>query len=435
MTSESKPYTFDRVVRLVISGLVLAGLFFLLRYLSDVLIPFALAVILAYLLNPVVNLFERRAGRGLSVALTLAIVAVAVCTVLAVVVPLGLQQFSRFQRDLVKLRDDFAASLPAAASAATVSGEESVPGGQRGPAGEGVDQTQAKTTLGWKELLTGWHEYRASAGEKPRPERLAELQKAISGTVIGHALEAGIRYTGSAEFSQLVLEMARRVVSGGITVLNFGVEILLAATGIVIVLIYLVFLLLDYPGYARDWEAFLPPGYRDSIVEFTGEFRDVMGKYFRGQAVVAATVGVLFAVGFSIIGLPMAVLFGLFVGLLNMVPYLQTVAIVPGLILAVLRSIEHESSFLVSVLLLLAVFAVVQMLQDAVLTPRILGKTTGLRPVAILLGLFVWGKLLGFLGLLLAIPFTCLFIAYYRRIVLRQSGPLSGGARGSPAHA
>jgi predicted PurR-regulated permease PerM len=67
-----------------------------------------------------------------------------------------------------------------------------------------------------------------------------------------------------------------------------------------------------------------------------------------------------------------------------------------------------------------AVFAVVQVIQDALIVPRIMGNATGLRPVAILLGVFIWGKLLGFMGLLLAIPLTCLGIAYYRRFVLQH---------------
>jgi predicted PurR-regulated permease PerM len=71
--------------------------------------------------------------------------------------------------------------------------------------------------------------------------------------------------------------------------------------------------------------------------------------------------------------------------------------------------------------LVLAVFAVVQLIQDGLLVPKIMGKQTGLRPVAMLLGLFIWGKLLGFLGLVLAIPLTCLGIAFYRRWVLGQS--------------
>jgi predicted PurR-regulated permease PerM len=80
--------------------------------------------------------------------------------------------------------------------------------------------------------------------------------------------------------------------------------------------------------------------------------------------------------------------------------------------------IETDTGFLWSVALVLMVYAVAQMTQDWFLTPRILGKATGLRPVAILLSVFIWGKLLGFLGLLLSIPLTCLAIAYYRRYVL-----------------
>jgi predicted PurR-regulated permease PerM len=143
-----------------------------------------------------------------------------------------------------------------------------------------------------------------------------------------------------------------------------------------------------------------------------------MRRYFRGQALIALSVGVLFVIGFSIIGLRMAVVLGLFIGMLNMIPYLQTVGLVPALLLAIVRAIERDGSLLVSAVLVLAVFAIVQTIQDTLLTPKIMGKTTGLKPVAILLGVFIWGKLLGFLGVLLAIPLTCLVSAYYRRFVL-----------------
>ena len=100
-------------------------------------------------------------------------------------------------------------------------------------------------------------------------------------------------------------------------------------------------------------------------------------------------------------------------------------------VLAALRAVEGDGSFLVSVLLTLLVFAVVQVIQDSLITPRVMGKATGLRPVAILLGVFVWGKLLGFLGLLLAIPLTCLGIAYYRRYVL-PNDPVPGRLSAAP---
>ena len=117
----------------------------------------------------------------------------------------------------------------------------------------------------------------------------------------------------------------------------------------------------------------------------------------------------------------MSLILGLFVGALNMIPYLQTVGLIPALVLALLRAVEHGGGLIESILLTLLVFAVVQVIQDAILTPRIMGKATGLKPVWILLGVFIWGKLLGFLGLVLAIPLTCLGLAYYRRFILERA--------------
>jgi predicted PurR-regulated permease PerM len=190
------------------------------------------------------------------------------------------------------------------------------------------------------------------------------------------------------------------------------------------VLLYLVFLLVDYPDYARAWPSFVPPAYREQTVEFFAAFNSILRRYFRGQSVVALLVGAMTALGYTIIGLPMAVPFGLLIGLLNMVPYLPSIAIVPAILLAGLRAIGSDASFLGSVGLVFLVNVTVQVIQDGFLTPRIMGQATGLRPVSILLGLFIWGKLLGFLGLLLAIPLTCLFIAYYRRYVLKMPAEL-----------
>jgi predicted PurR-regulated permease PerM len=208
--------------------------------------------------------------------------------------------------------------------------------------------------------------------------------------------------------------------AGGVLSVVFGLA------GLVVVAIYLVFLLLDYPRMAKSWQSFLPPQYRDDIVAFTEELRLAMSQYFRGQLVISLVLGVVFAIGFSLIGLRLAVLFGLTVGLLAMVPYLQAVALIPALLLAAVRALETDGRVWVSMALVLVVFGLAQIVQDIVLTPRIMGRSTGLRPVIIMLSVFVWGKLLGFLGLLLAIPLTCVGLAYYRRFVLREGRQCPG---------
>ncbi len=414
MAHEKPQYTFDRVVRMVLSTAALVAVFLLLRFLSDVLIPFAAAVVLAYLLNPLVTLFEQKMRRrGLAVGVTLFGLVVLGMALVILVVPLMLGQVDRFRSDVKLLADDLGASLVAATTAPPRADSPVVSDADTSKA-----DSQSRTKLGWRELADGWQEFRQDAGEQSRRERFAELRGKLAGTYLGAALDEAITYVRSDDFRDLLLNTARRLIAGGWTVVTFFINVILGLTGVIIVLVYLVFLLLDFPEYARTWPSFLPPQYRDATVDFLAQFDAAMRRYFRGQSVVALLTGAMMAAGFTIIGLPMAVPFGLFVGLLNMVPYLSAVTLVPGLMLVALKAIEGDSGLLLSILSLLAVYAVVQVIQDTLITPRIMGKATGLRPIAILLGVFVWGKLLGFLGLILAIPLTCLGIAYYRRYVL-----------------
>ena len=407
-TNETR-YTFDRVVRMVLGAAGIVIVLGLLRYLSDVLLPFAAAVILAYLLNPLVTVFERKTKRrGLAVAITLGGLGIVGLGVLILLIPLTLSQVDRFQEDLAKLRDDLASSIHGEAPTETIA-----------VAAEGAGL--AKSTIGWTELKDGWMEYRREAGTRPRSERLSDFRRKLSGTYLGKSLDEAVRYTRSDEFRGLLVGLAKSLAVGGWTVVAFALNLVLGLTGLIIVILYLVFLLLDFPEYARTWPTFLPPQYRDATVDFLTQFNDAMRRYFRGQSLVALLTGAMFSLGFSIIGLPMAVPFGLFIGLLSMVPYLPVVALVPAMLLAGLRAIEGDASFLGSVLLTLLVFAVVQVIQDTLITPRVMGKATGLRPIAILLGIFIWGKLLGFMGLLLSIPLTCLGIAYYRRYILMNA--------------
>jgi len=424
MTTNETRYTLDRVVRMVLGAAGIVIVLGLLRYLSDVLLPFAAAVILAYLLNPLVTVFERKTKRrGLAVAITLGSLGIVGLGAMILLIPLMLSQVERFQEDLAKLRDDLASSIPSRLRTST---RES-PTETTVVAAESAGMAQS--TIGWTELKDGWMEYRREAGTRSRSERLSDFRKKLSGTYIGKSLDEAVRYSHSDEFRGLLLGLAKKLALGGWTVVAFALNLVLGLTGLIIVLLYLVFLLLDFPEYARTWPTFLPPQYREATVDFLTQFNDAMRRYFRGQSLIALLTGAMFSLGFSIIGLPMAVPFGLFIGLLSMVPYLPVVALVPAMLLAGLRAIETDAGFLGSVALTLLVFAVVQVIQDTLITPRVMGRATGLRPIAILLGVFVWGKLLGFMGLLLSIPLTCLGIAYYRRYILQHVPATAGVAR------
>lgn len=182
-----------------------------------------------------------------------------------------------------------------------------------------------------------------------------------------------------------------------------------------IVLLYIFFILLDYELLADEWKLFLPAKWRDFATKLSEDLTYGMSQYFRGQALVALCVGILFAIGFLIIDFPIAIGFGLFIGLLNLVPYLQIVSLVPMALLALMKAANTGDNFWVILLSALAVLCVVQAIQDFFLVPRIMGKRMNLHPAVILLSLSVWGKLLGMLGMIVALPLTTLLIGYIKR--------------------
>jgi predicted PurR-regulated permease PerM len=144
-----------------------------------------------------------------------------------------------------------------------------------------------------------------------------------------------------------------------------------------------------------------------------------MNAYFRGQALVAGIVGVLFAIGFQIIGLPMGIGIGLMIGVLNLVPYMQALGIPPCILLALIQASETGRPVWVTLLCLAAVFIIVQTIQDMILVPKIMGDVTGMGPAWILLSLSIWGSLLGVVGMIIALPLTTLLVSYYKRFILK----------------
>ncbi len=202
---------------------------------------------------------------------------------------------------------------------------------------------------------------------------------------------------------------------------------LLGLFGLFIVFLYIFFILMDYENISDGFIKLVPQRHRAFCEHLLSDVKSGMNAYFRGQSLIALCVGILFAVGFSIVGLPMAVGLGLFIGLLNLVPYLQLIGFLPTILCALAKSVETGQNFWVVMLWCLLVFAVVQTIQDLVLTPKIMGRAMGLKPAVILLSLSLWGALLGFMGLIIALPLTTLCLSYYKRYVLRDE---AGGSSG-----
>lgn len=229
--------------------------------------------------------------------------------------------------------------------------------------------------------------------------------------------------------SKDVQEAAQKILPKAWDVIWSTAGVILNILASLIGLLYLFFLLKDYERYAYGWINFVPHNRREIARQLVGDIKQGMDGYFRGQALVALSNCIMFSVGFWIIDFPIPVGLGCFIGLISFVPYLQVVGFIPALFLALLRAADTGQSFWLLFGGVCLVYIVVQVLQDTIVTPHVMGKIMGLSPAVILLSLSVWGYILGIVGLIIALPVTTLMISYYRRYVI---GPAEEAVEDEP---
>jgi predicted PurR-regulated permease PerM len=205
--------------------------------------------------------------------------------------------------------------------------------------------------------------------------------------------------------------ISQRAVSAGADVLS-GIGALLAW---VVAPIYFAFFLMADTSRISDLENYLPflkSETRKDLVYLFEEFLTIIVAFFRGQLIIAFLQGLLFAIGFTLVGLKYGFVIGLTLGFLNIVPYLGNII---GLGTALPLAFFQDSGGMVRVALVLLVFAAVQMIEGYLLTPKIMGDRTGLHPVVIILAVFFWGTALnGIMGMILAIPLTAFLVVFWR---------------------
>ena len=187
-----------------------------------------------------------------------------------------------------------------------------------------------------------------------------------------------------------------------------------------ITLLYMFFILLDYEYLTNSWIKIFPKKNRPFWQELAKDVERELNNYIRGQGIVALCMGIMFCIGFTIIDFPMAIGLGILIGILDLVPYLHTFALIPTAFLALLKAADTGQNFWMIFGLAVLVFIIVQIISDMVVTPKVMGKAMGLNPAILLLSLSVWGALLGFIGLIIALPLTTLIIAYWQRYVTKE---------------
>ena len=336
--------------------LLLAGVARFVSTFSGVIWPLAVAGILALLLRPVVSFFEQR----LKVPRPVAVVLLYVVFLLLVA---GL--LVTFLPALVSQLLEFIAYLP----------------------------TLWQKTVGWS--------------EQHFPEWLAVVRPYLDNPTVKAALDG---LTQQAQ--DLIGHLAPTLKAAGVGFFGlFGF-----AASLAVIPVYLFFFLLSNSDPTKSLPAHLPflkAEHRDDVVFLVREFLGILVAFFRGQLLIGLIMGVLLATGFSAAGLKFGLAIGLLTGLLNIIPYLGSIL---GLSVALpLAYLQAESGGLPLVAMCVGVFAAVQAIEGWFLTPRIMGRQTGLHPVAIIVAVFFWGQALGgVLGMMLAVPLTAFFVTAWR---------------------
>ncbi len=215
-------------------------------------------------------------------------------------------------------------------------------------------------------------------------------------------------------------EVIKTTVSSSWTFLSSSLAFILGLLSWLIVVLYTIFIMLDYERIMLGFKQLVPVAHRKWAYRTGNDIKDAMNRYFRGQFLIASIVGILFSIGFLIIGLPMGVILGLFIGMLNMVPYLQLISLPITAILCIVCTASTGVNFWVIFWESMAVYVIVQCIQDLILTPKIMGKAMGMNPAIILLSLSIWGTLLGFMGLIIALPMTSLLLSYYNTYIVQR---------------
>ena len=352
----SKEITFDKFIRWAGIVTLVIAVLYITNYLSEVLLPFFIAWFFAYLLYPVVKFIENKLHVKVRAISILLAMGAAIAIVGGVIWLIIPPMIDQFDK------------------------------------------------LG--EVLTRWVHQTTHTNNLTMliKEWLQDNQTTIE------------RFLKSKDFSDALKTTMPKVFS----VVSQTATVLMSIVASMITLLYMFFILLDYETLTANWVRIFPKKNRPFWSALMKDVERELNNYIRGQGLVALCMGIMFCIGFTIIGFPMAIGLGILIGIMDLVPYLHTFALIPTAFLAMLKAADTGQNFWLVFGLAVLVFCVVQVITDMVVTPKIMGKAMGLNPAILLLSLSVWGALLGFLGLIVALPLTTLIIAYWQRYVTKE---------------
>jgi predicted PurR-regulated permease PerM len=424
-------------VAMLVLGSLLVGLVWLVGqifgFLQPVLIPLIVAGIIAYLLDPVVRLLEKRGLRRLWAVFSVFLATLAAVMLMVAAVLPAIQGGRTF------LREVFAqAAMPVKADVAESAVEETVAEPiETEVVAEGENAEPDKPLLKLNEepdlspaLARSLHDLREKYKDGPIGWLLTETTDGgepiafANGPPPPESLEFFWRTRAGRtlfEYKGEILETGKRWLSVGSSKI-FG--FLGLVLGMIMVPVYLFFFLKDSASIRDHWHEYMPlraSHFKTELVSTLQEINGYLISFFRGQVLVAVIDGILVGIALFFFDLPYALLIGVFMAILGIIPYIGNIlCLIPACIIAYLHAQSAEVPFGLEpwpyVGFVVLIFAGVQQINSLVTAPKIVGDSVGLHPLTVIFSMLFWSLVLGgFVGALLAVPLTAAVKVIFRR--------------------
>ena len=426
-------------VSILILGALIVGLIWLFGqifgFLQPVLVPLAVAAIIAYLLDPIVRWFQSRGmTRGKAVVMTFGSATGLTLALIAIMIPLVGNQINQFKERQIETKG----ALVSASGTATNTDEK-----------KSFDEKiigvliEERNTHKWTRPAIDWA---LSAPEElilkeAKIEQITNesdvLDKTpLRGDALTELLDEAHQSEGKIANPKIQLDQtelwysAKGLSDEALTWARGGTSKILGFIGLIIgffmVPIYLFYFLRESAAIKEHWHDFVPlkaSRFKTELIETLTEVNQYLISFFRGQVVVAFIDGILVGIALTIFGLPLGLLIGIMMALLGIIPYIgNIITLIPACILAYFH-FSAEPSFLGDnpwsyVIAVIAIFLIVQQINSLVTAPKIVGDSVGLHPMTVIFSMLFWSLILGgFVGALLAVPLSASVKVLFRRYI------------------
>ena len=403
-------------VSIMILGALMVGLVWLIGkvfgVLQPVLIPLIVAGIVAYVLDPVLRLLQKR---GLSRLWSVVTVFAAILASIALLVIALIPAVDQGRGLLKKTFSKPTAEQQAIVESKTIDEEANTDQEQNERLAGTLAAELVKMRQRHQDNPIGWMLTEVDDQGNPvteisgEPNAMESLSKSRAGRML-------------FEYKGVIIKTGREWISAGSTkILGFLGLVL----GMIMVPVYLFFFLKDSSSIREHWHDYVPlknSQFKTELVETLQEINGYLVSFFRGQVLVAAIDGFLVGTALTLFGLPYGFLIGIFMAILGVVPYIGSIlCLIPACIIGYLHA-QGSSPFGMSpaayVGCVIAIFLVVQQINSLVTAPKIVGDSVGLHPLTVIFSMLFWSLLLGgFVGALLAVPLTAAVKVLFRRYI------------------